>query len=162
MSHHAHGTNKVYGHASRTPLAHVRTVQQKRRPLGWMECSVDEFLRLLALHQAGKINLLKTPEYATDDIDDEPEDEQPVVEKPLGKARRSAASRVPGATCVLVRQTLAHSSDPMTSEQIARQTGATNNAVRTVLRRNPQWFACAGTEGQALLWVAKREGDNGS
>ena len=69
----------IYQGGTTTPLAHVRTVQVKSKPVGWLECTANEFLRLLAEHEAGKINLLEMPECANDadddvadDTDDEP------------------------------------------------------------------------------------------
>ena len=78
MSHHAHGTQHAHHSATKHPTAYVRTVQEKRPPVGWLDVPADEFMRLLSLHNAGAINLLTMPETAADAVElsaDEPEED---------------------------------------------------------------------------------------
>lgn len=152
MSHHAHGTNHNHGHATRSyAIEPVRTVQVKRKPLGWLECNVDEFVRLLALHESGKINLLQMPETSADDCDDETVADGTQSAEETKPRRLETVSRNMASTG-MVRQALGRSHLPLTASEIARTTGLTENAVKAALRRNPQWFACVGTHEKAKLW----------
>lgn len=150
MSHHGHGTQRSYGHATRpVPTLPVRTVQERRHALGWGECPVDEFMRLLALHNAGEINLLTMPETAADATDEPAEDdadEQPAEPRRLGVVERTKGSV--GIVLIAVSQ----SPTPMTVREIVRATGLTDSAVRAVLQRNQQYFVCVGVDGQTKRW----------
>lgn len=148
MSHHAHGTNRSYGHATRPmPTLPVRTVQERRHTAGWLDCPADEFMRLLALHNAGEINLLEMPETAADVVDEPPEeeaDEQSAIPRRFGAVNRDMGSA--GRVVNLLSQAA------LTVQEITQKTGLTASAVRTVLHRNPQWFVCVGVEDHAKRW----------
>lgn len=150
MSHHAHGTQRSYGHGSRPmPTQPVRGAPSKRHAPGWLECAAEEFIRLLALHNAGEINLLAMPERTGDvvELPDEPEaDETPTDPRRLGPVNRDMGSAV--RVCNLLSQLQA----ALTVQEITQKTGLTANAVRTVLRRNPQWFVCVGADGHVKRW----------
>lgn len=155
--------SSIYHGSTTTPLAHVRTVQVKSKPVGWLECTANEFLRLLAEHEAGKIDLLKMPEYANDDADtgtDEPVDERTITQPSGGRAQTFGTRRTPGATFASVRQVLARATEPMFVDQIAHQAQSTPAAVRLVLQRNPRCFVCADVDGHAKRWVAIRDNGN--
>ena len=149
--------SSIYHGSTTTPLAHVRTVQVKSKPVGWLECTANEFLRLLAEHEAGKINLLEMPECANDTDDDDADDTD---DKP---AAQPAASREAdplifnrGGTAVMIHQCLTVAGCPLTPEAIARHCGRSLNAVRSALRRNPTMFVIAGDareDGRKKTWA---------
>lgn len=155
MTVKAHGTRQVYGGATTQPLAHVRTVQVKRKPLGWLDCNVDEFLRLLALHESGKIDLLQMPETSAndcDDLDDETPVEQVVQAAPEVNQRRPVTRNK--ASAGMVRQVVATANRPLTVDEIARKAQLSPAAVRSAIRRGRAFFACAGVagDGHTKLW----------
>jgi hypothetical protein len=150
MSHHAHGTNRNLGHASRpVPTLPVRTVQERRHGLGWGECPAEEFMRLLALHNAGKINLLEMPETAADAVDELPEDE--ADEQPADPRRLGAISRTKGSLGIVITA-VSQSPTPMTVREIVGKTGLTEGAVRGILQKNPRWFTCVSADGHVKRW----------
>lgn len=166
MSHHAHSTQHSRGAATKNPLAYVRTVQEKRKPLGWLECSADEFFRLLTLHSAGKINLLAMPETSADTLDDEPEEderedvtEQPPAPSPLAPpsaVKRGTLARNK-ASAGVVRQVVASADRPLTVIEIAHKAKLSPAAVRAAIRRGKTFFQCAGLDedGHTKLWGKK-------
>lgn len=150
MSHHAHGTNRSYGHATRpVPTLPVRTVQDRRQTDGWLECSAEEFMRLLSLHNAGKINLLEMPETAADAVDELPEDE--ANEQPTDPRRLGVVSRTKGSLGIVITA-VSQSLTPMTVREIVGKTGLTEGAVRGILQKNPRWFTCVSVDGHVKRW----------
>ena len=71
MTTTAHTKRRVYGGAPRQ-AAHSapRTVRSKRRPVSWLHCPADEFLRLLAQHEAGEIDLRLMPVEEENEVDE--------------------------------------------------------------------------------------------
>ena len=146
----------IYQGGTTTPLAHVRTVQVKSKPVGWLECTANEFLRLLAEHEAGKINLLEMPECANDADDDvaDDTDDEPVAQQASREADPLIFNR--GGTAVMILQCLTVAGCPLTPEAIARHCGRSLNAVRGALRRNRTMFVIAGDaveDGRKKTWT---------
>ena len=159
MSHHAHGTQYSRGCATKKPLARVRTVQEKRKPLGWLECSADEFVRLLALHDAGKINLLTMPEYSTDDPEKAEEVEGEQAPQPAPRSQSGVTIERNYAGAGMVRQLLARAAAPMTIVEIAHKLGLSVNAVRKIVRSDKEHFVCVGVDGHTKRWKATKRED---
>lgn len=109
-------------------------------------------MRLLALHNAGKINLLEMPETAADAVDELPEDE--ADEQPTDPRRLGAISRTKGSLGIVITA-VSQSLTPMTVREIVGKTGLTEGAVRGILQKNPRWFTCVGTEGHVKRWTRK-------
>jgi hypothetical protein len=134
MTVSAHNGRHVYRGATKIAHAHVRTVYPQRKPLGWLECSADEFFRLLALHEAGRINLLTMPELSADntsEVDpDEPEQMQPQPEAETARVGDTHLGRI--LRC-LGRNALTH-------KQIAESAGLTRRQVKSSMSANRVLF----------------------
>lgn len=150
MTPKPHGTRYVHNGGTRQAFTPVRVVPDKRRRLGWCECPVDEFLHLLAQHEAGKINLLDMPETSADPIDDEPEEE----ETPQAQGKRKRGRGVLPALLDVMRQVRR----PLTWDQLGEITGFDAYSIRTVLYREKKLFMRTGTmvDGRSA-WVMRTE-----
>lgn len=106
-------------------------------------------MRLLSLHNAGKINLLEMPETAADAVDELPEDE--ANEQHTDPRRLGVVSRTKGSLGIVITA-VSQSLAPMTVREIVNKTGLTEGAVRGILQKNPRWFTCVGVDGHVKRW----------
>lgn len=154
MTVQAHDVRYVNHAATKRPTAYVRTVQEKRRPLGWLECTADEFMRLLALHNKGEINLLAMPEYASDPVADESEADADEAPEPTSRAGAGPQSMTVPAL-IRVRQAMRHITQPTPTAVIASRSGLTKQSAAYILRTHPGEFTCVGQEGRENLWMRR-------
>lgn len=147
MTPKPHGTRYAYNGGTRQSPAAVRVVPDKRRRLGWCECPVDEFLNLLAQHEAGRINLLDMPETSADPVDDEPEEETPQAQ---GKRKRGRG------VLPALQQVMGEVRRPLTWNQLSEITGFDAYSIRTVLYREKKLFRQTGAmvDGRST-WVLR-------
>jgi len=72
MTTTAHNSRRVYGGGTRQ-AAHSapRTAPIRRHQVSWLHCPVDKFVRLLAQHEAGEIDLRLMPvEEESEEVDE--------------------------------------------------------------------------------------------
>jgi|GEM_PF-6888896 len=71
MTTTAHTKRRVYGGGTRQ-AAHSapRTAPIRRHQVSWLHCPVDKFVRLLAQHEAGEIDLLLMPVEEENEVDE--------------------------------------------------------------------------------------------
>lgn len=132
----------------------------RRRSVGWLDCPVDDFLRLLGQHESGEINLLAEPAELTDGDEDEAEkseaaEEVRLEDLPPTRALPARPPRNGARTYPLVRAFLLRTRHPVTADRVALATGAGNSSVRTVLKAYPE-FVQAGQDAEGVvLWTHK-------
>ena len=143
----AHGSRHIYNGATKTPLAPVRAGVSKRRRVGWLHCSVDEFLRLLAMHEAGEINLLEMDDGTADEDDADPVE----PDEPIAQPRSHVGG---GMTFGRVLFVLQQASKPLSAQQISSMSGTNIETVRDHLTSNDA-FTLVGRNGCNGLWMLK-------
>lgn len=71
MTTTAHNARRVYGGATRKAAQRPPPNRpSQRRAVSWLHCPVDEFVRLLARHEAGEIDLREMPTEDQDEVND--------------------------------------------------------------------------------------------
>jgi hypothetical protein len=120
----------------------------QRRSVGWLDCPADEFFRLLAMHEAGKINLLA---MAMETADDEPEEVEEAPPSPPVKKELAHRAGVSAAQSVM--RALASVSGPVTSTQIVTMTGLCKSTVNKQL--NLVAVRAGTNESGTQLWLRK-------
>lgn len=145
MTVKAHNAITIHAPPTKHPTAPVRIAVNRRRPVSWLHCGVDEFLRLLALHEAGKINLL---EMDTEEPDD---DIEPDVDgEPLHGRTHVAGGTTFGRVLFVMQQ----ATRPLTAKEIASMAGTNIETTRDHLSTSDA-FVLVSKSGCAGLWMLK-------
>lgn len=133
MTTSAHGNRHVYSGATHNAAAPCygcgahKTSAPKRKPVAWLYCSADEFIRLLAQHEAGEINLLDM----AGDLPDEPDEVAEIAEEvaPTPQPQKLGNGGAINRVLALLR-TARH---PLTPRRISELTGLELRSVRGAL-----------------------------
>lgn len=144
----AHNARRTWGGATRkAAIGNVSAAQPKRRRgAGWLHCSVDEFMALLAEHEAGKINLLEIDADSPDsDIADQPEPEE--LEAVRGRSTN-------GSTFGCVLAVMQRATKPLCASQIANMSGVKLSTVKDYLTSG-ETFVLVQTTGFTGYWMLK-------
>jgi len=71
MTTTAHTKRRIHGGGTRQAAHNApRTAPIRRHQVSWLHCPVDKFVRLLAQHEAGEIDLLLMPIEESDEVDE--------------------------------------------------------------------------------------------
>lgn len=133
MTTSAHSKRRVYSGATHNAVdtscvgwgAH-KPPGPKRKPIAWLYCSADDFMRLLAQHEAGEINLLDMAGDLPDEPDEATESVEEVAPPPPQKLGNGGAiNRV-----LALLRTARH---PLTPRRISELTGLELRSVRGAL-----------------------------
>lgn len=131
MTTSAHSTKTPISGASRqVAIAHVRTIQNRRTGVGWLDCDYQEFLQLLARHESGEINLLTMDAETTDPV--EPDDNP---DEPLDYSSH-IARRANGTAFSRTYAVLQKVDGPLTTPQIVQMTGFGRATISKLLSEN--------------------------
>ena len=138
------GASRLY------PVSPVRVVQTQRKPVSWLECSTDEFMRLLAQHEAGEINLLAMPEMAGDEVEIEPDAEEVETEAApvVIEGHTTGGSNVDMIRrCLVGRQ--------LTMTQVMELTGLTKMQVKSAMQHSALFVRVQDGRKQDKEWRLK-------
>jgi hypothetical protein len=146
MTTSVHGKRRVYSgatHAPRSDHHHGWGTHKppgpKRQVVAWLDCSADEFIRLLAQHEAGEINLLDMAGVVPDEaveVEEEPAEENPSHPDRLGN----------GGAINRVLALLKSSRRPLTPRRISELTGLELRSVRGALNARKKMMTREMTE----------------
>lgn len=140
------GASRLY------PVSPVRIVTTQHKPVGWLECSVAEFMRLLDQHEAGEINLLAMPEMAGDEVEIEPDAEdvetETVAAPVVIEGHPSGSSNVDKIRrCLVGRQ--------LTMTQVMELTGLTKLQVKSAMQHSAMFVRMQDGRKQDKKWRLK-------
>jgi hypothetical protein len=141
--HTKSGASRMY------PVSPVRIVTTQHKPVGWLECSVAEFMLLLAQHEAGEINLLAMPEMAGDEVEIEPDVEE--VETEAEVAPVATEGHTTGSSNVdRIRRCLVNRQLTMT--QVMELTGLTKMQVKSAMQHSALFVRVQDGRKQDKKW----------